>query len=136
MEPNMPDTPAPQDDSQIRVLRTNDFLSVYANNVVVDATAWDLTLTFGQFDKRPDGAKVNNQRLSVNMPFALAKLMLFWVELQILSHEVQTGQRVALRPSVLPDAPPPVDPGEPDPNVLKLHDAITQLRNRLLASLT
>lgn len=132
----MPNESTIQGDPPVKIQRVDDFLAVYANNVVVDATAWDLRLTFGQFEKLPDDSMVNNQRLSVNMPFGLAKLMLFWIELQIISHEIQTGKRVGMRSGLIPDPPTLIGPeNENDPNFVKLHAAITQLRNRLIASL-
>jgi hypothetical protein len=133
MEQNMPDETSEVD---VQVRRTEDFLSFYANNVVADSTAWDLRLTFGQFDKISDGSGFNNQRLSVTLPFSLAKLMLYWVELQILAHEAETGKRIGIRANLLPEAPIPVPKElENDPNALRLHDAIAQLRARFIASL-
>src|SRR5260370_35921220 len=114
----MSDEPNATDANDVTVQRAEDYRSIYANNVLTDATAWDVRLVFGQFDKLTDGTLVNIQQLAVTLPYALAKLMLFWVETQIIAHEIEMGQRVGLRPSVSPREIPPVDPQfQNDPNL-------------------
>src|SRR5438093_3601086 len=125
----MPDEPNAIDPNAIKIQRADDYRLIYANNVVSDATAWDVRLTFGQFDKLTDGALVNIQQLSVTITYELAKYMMFWLELQVIAHEIEMGRRVGLRPSVIPNEVPPVaEEDKNNPNIVKLHDEMTKLR--------
>jgi hypothetical protein len=125
---------AEESTQQAVVQRAPNFLKFYANNVVAEATAWDVRLTFGQFDN-VEGHIINTQQLSVTMSFGLAKLMLFWVEAQILAHEIETGKRVGLRESVLPPLPDLSPEEQQNPNNVKLREAVKKLRERLIAGL-
>jgi hypothetical protein len=115
--------------------RAEDYRSLYANNVVADGTAWDLRLTFGQFEKRLDGSVVNIHQVSVVMPFGLAKLMMFWIELQTHVHEKQLGQRVPIRPDLLPPVPPIPPESQSDEDYVKMHAMMVEARQRLEANL-
>jgi hypothetical protein len=129
----MPDE-AQKSAPQATIERADDFRSLYANNVIADGTAWDLRLTFGQFEKRADGSVVNTQRVSVTMPFGLAKLMMFWVELQIQVHERQMGQRVRIRPDVLPPMPPIPPESQNDEGYVRLHEMMEKARQQLVSN--
>ena len=120
---------------RVKVQRADNFVSLYANNVIVSATAWDMTLTFGQFDETDDGS-INRQTLAATIPFGLAKLMLYWIEASLIANEIETGQKIGLRTSVLPPPPPPLSPEEEkDPGMVMFSEAISKLRERLLAKL-
>src|SRR5438046_3194865 len=93
--------PAEESGQETGITRAENFQKFYANNVIAEGTAWDLRLTFGQFDNVL-GRQTNTQLCSVMMSFGLAKLMLFWIEAQILAHEVETGRRVPIRESLRP----------------------------------
>ena len=125
-----------QTENQVKVQRAMDFVSYYANNFLVDTTAWDLSMTFGEFEKLPDGTQASTQRLSVTVPVGLAKLMVFWLRVQILAYEVRLGKRVTLRADVIPAVPPLVPPElQSDPVTVKMYDEFERLRQDLLQSL-
>ena len=117
------------------VRREDDFFKYYANSVTAESTAWDLKLVFGQFDS-VDNQQFNSQKLSVTMSFGLARLMVFWIESQIIAHEIETGTKVRLRDNVLPPALPPLPPEmQNDRQLVKLHDEVAKLRASLIASM-
>lgn len=132
----MTDQPtSPQSSIENKTIRAEGFRTYYANNVIVEANAWDMKLVFGQFDEI-DGKSALKQQLAVSIPFGLAKLALYWIEAQIIANEIETGRRIGLRESVLPPPVPDLSPGhEKDPNLVKYREAMLQLRERFIASL-
>jgi len=84
--------PASQQSPQLE--RDEDFVSVCANNVCYELSAWDLKLIFG------------------------VKLMIYYLRAHLAAYEAQYG-RVALSPAVLAPAPallPPEIANEPVPD--------------------
>jgi hypothetical protein len=120
----------------VKTLRADDFQLVYANNLVIDSTAWDVRLTFGRYDDI-DGKPCLKQNLAASIPFGVAKLAVYWIEAQIIANEIETGRRVGMREAVLPPALPPLTPEQQkSPSLVKYFEAMTRLREKFIASVT
>jgi hypothetical protein len=89
--------------------RTENFSSTYANSIIFDSTAWDLRMIFGQLDQEA-GVAVAKQHLAVTIPWPQAKLMLFWLRLQVEAAELAVGIKIPIRRDLLPQEPPDLTP--------------------------
>ena len=102
---------SPQPASQVpRFLVAKDYASVYANHSYFKVnTIWDITIDFGQVKGVLENQLVVENRLSVTMPLAVAKLLAMGIEANLQQFEKQTGTNLGLPPiaftqvSVSPD---------------------------------
>lgn len=116
--------------------RTADFVSSYANSLILEATAWDLKITFGQLDQISDQTVIK-QHLAVCIPWPQAKVALYWLQALVIAHELETGKPIGLRPDVIPPIPPSLTPEQQsNPIMQKYHEALLKLREDFIASLT
>jgi len=126
----MPD----EEKAQPKLERGENFISSYANSIGYEASAWDLKVIFGQIDQS-SGATVVKQHLAVTIPWAQAKLTLFWLGMQVALMEEQTG-KIPVRRDIIPPEPPPLTTEqENDPAAKRFHEAYLTARARFLASL-
>src|ERR1700688_2976430 len=101
--------------------RLPNFMSTYANNAVFEPSAWDLKIVFGQLDQS-SGTPEIKQHLAVTLPWAQAKLALFWLRVQVEAMELQSG-KIQIRKDLLPSEPPSLTPEqEHDPDTRKFHE--------------
>ena len=94
-----------EDQSSLGFARDEDFESLYATNVNFEPSVWDLKLIFGQLDQS-SGQTVVKQHTAIAIPWIQAKLMAYYMEVQIAIHDVDFGS-VAVPPSVVPPFPDP-----------------------------
>ncbi len=84
--------------------RSEDFSSVYANNVQFQPTAWDLKLVLGELDQQ--GGRVTvEQHTCVTLPWLQVKLMNYYLGLNLAIHELQHG-KIKVSNDLLPPVPP------------------------------
>ena len=109
---------------QFRNQRSDDFTSAYSNNVSFEASVWDLKIIFGELDQ---SAGVIEQHTAITVPWAIAKLAVYYLGTQIAAHEVMNG-KIAIPQSVMAPPPPPLT-GEQraDPNMKKVYEEFTRL---------
>jgi hypothetical protein len=84
--------------------RDQDFASLYANNIVLEPSVWDLKLIFGQLEQHT-GSPVISQHTAVAIPWIQAKLLEFYLRLFIAYQEKGQGPikiPAALIPSIVP----------------------------------
>ena len=121
----------------ISTVRTPDFVSRYSNNLRFETYASDLKMLFGQSDMA-SGSEVVEQHTAMTIPWAQAKLAIYYLQAQIILYEGQTGKPVAVHPiSIplpLPDAPA-ADEVEKYPNAQETLDKLRQHREEFIASL-
>jgi hypothetical protein len=110
---------------QLGVERSEDFVSYYANNTTVESSVWDLRILFGQIDQAAGKAI---QSMSVTMPWNLAKLLVFHLQVQIAAYEIQHG-KVSIADDIMPP-PFPVPPDElkNNPAFEKVFEAINKIQ--------
>ena len=90
---------------------------VYANNVKFELTVWDLRILFGQLLPMSEGIGQVDWHTDVTIPWAQAKLMNLYLEINIALYERENG-KITIPAGVLPplmSSPPEgVDTSNPD----------------------
>lgn len=115
---------------QLEMRQSEDFSSVYANNVAVEPTAWDLKLIFGE-----SAQGVIDQHTSVTLPWGVVKLLIHLLRSQVLAFEIQHG-KINVLPGTLPaEVIPPPEELENNPLVQKTYEELKKLREELIRSL-
>jgi hypothetical protein len=105
----------------------DDLANDYANNVAYESTIWDLKLIFGEYS---DHDKSVEWHTSITIPWAQAKLMHYYLAINIESFESQHGKiHVPLLPPE-PEAPPPGDP-----QAKAFYELVQRHREKFLESL-
>jgi hypothetical protein len=112
--------------------RDEDFESLYANNVRFESSVWDLKLIFGQLDQST-GQEVIELHTAMTIPWTTAKLMLYYLQLNIVVHELENG-KIRINPRVYPMMPPPLTP-EFDNNELAkaAHELAVKMRAEFIS---
>jgi hypothetical protein len=87
-----------------------DFASLYANNVVYEASVWDLKLIFGQLDQKllepAEGKTVTvDYHTAITLPWEAIKLMIYYLRANLATHEIESGP-IKLPDRVLPPQTP------------------------------
>ena len=81
-----------------------NFEDVYANNSSFETSAWDLKLIFGQLDQTSRSKRVVNWHTAVTIPWAQAKIMAYYLAINVVFHEIQHGP-IKVPSTVLPPFP-------------------------------
>ena len=102
------DTQPTETPQNLKVERTQNFVSTYANNAIFEASAWDLKIIFGQLDQASGIAEIK-QHLAVTIPWAQAKLLLYWLRVQVEVVELESG-KIQIRKDLIPPEPPALTP--------------------------
>lgn len=91
----------------------DDFATLYANNVTLEANAMDLKMVFGEIDL---GKQLVEQHTSVTIPWVQAKIIAYYLAVFIAQQEAVNG-KIRIPAGVLPDlvavpddAPPALRP--------------------------
>jgi hypothetical protein len=118
--------------------RDENFESLYANNVNIDATVWDLKLVFGQFNSatRATAQPGIEQHTAITIPWLQAKLLAYYLQLHVAIHEVENG-KIAVPDALIP--PPPTPPqGEYQDNQqsIKAYRHMVEAQRQFVASLS
>jgi hypothetical protein len=122
--------------------RTEQFVSSYANSLILESTAWDIKLIFGLVEQvagtMPAEAVVK-QHLAVTIPWSHAKLALFWLRLQVEAAEASVKAKIPIRSDLLPpevsQLPRLTPEQENDPSVKEFRELYRRIREEFLASL-
>lgn len=130
----------PQDTNTAQVpatpplVRRPDFRSNYANNARFESTVYDLKLVFGESDLSGT-AEVIQQHTAITIPWALVKVAMYYLQVNLLAHEAQNGE-VRVPPNQVPPPFPDLGPQyENDPAVQRAIGAIRKLREKFIAEL-
>lgn len=92
-----------------------DIGAMYANNVRLEASAWDLRMIFGQLVQ--GGQSEIDYHTDVAIPWAQAKLLHLYLGINIMLYEHQNGHIAipkTVMPSLLPTPPEAGDMANPD----------------------
>ena len=115
-------------------VRHENFESWYANNVQFFPSAWDLRMVFGELDMR-DGDAIVQQHTAMTVGWVQAKLMNYFMSLQLGVHEMTQG-KIEIPPGALPPEPtPPTGDMENDPIAIQVYEYIKKAREQFMASL-
>jgi hypothetical protein len=130
----MPETDVPVTNPPVEFSRHDNFESLYANNIQFEASEWDLKILFGELDLR--GGKVAvEQHTAMNIPWVQAKLLLFYLGVQVAINEKINGP-IRIPKTVLPPEPPPLpEQFKDNPLALELRAFADKMRKDFIASL-
>src|ERR1700680_463733 len=111
---------------------TEDFASLYADNVRFESTVWDLKLIFGEIDLS-SGSEIVKQHTAITIPWSLAKLVIFFLQLNVSIQELLSGT-VIVPPSQIPPPAPPLTPEQKaDPNAVKIKELARKTRDEFIS---
>jgi hypothetical protein len=83
-----------------RFTASKDYISVYSNHPFFKVnTIWDITIDLGQVKGVQDNQLVVENRISVTMPLAVAKLLAMGIQANLQQFEKQTGKSIDLPPT-------------------------------------
>jgi hypothetical protein len=96
--------------------------AAYANNAKYEASLWDFKIHFGQLQIQPDANRVDWHTV-VTIPWLQAKLLYYFVRVNVAYHEHDNGQ-MKIPASVLPPMPiaPTKEQAEKDPDWLEMYE--------------
>ncbi|SRR6266852_9691935 len=119
------EAPETAGDAQPQYLRRGeDFESLYANSVYFQPSEWDLKLTFGEVDNDlKDNRVFIEQHTSIAVPWLQAKLMSYYLGLQVAAYEMEHGP-IKVPPTLIPPEPGPA----PEPSMQRLYEYIAKVR--------
>ena len=72
-------------------VRTDDFISLYANNVSVSISLWDVGMIFGEILGEEDGKAVIEETVKIVMSREMAKIMNLLLTANIADYEKKNG---------------------------------------------
>ena len=101
--------------------RDEDFVSLYANNIDYEISAWDLKLIFGQLDQARIPSIVT-QHTAVALSWLQVKLLIYYLQVDVAVYEAQYG-KIAIPAAILPPAPGPLPPEMENDPVAKASSA-------------
>ena len=111
-------------------VRHENFESWYANNIQFIPSAWDLRMVFGELDVQ-DGNGFVRQHTAMTVSWVQAKLMIYFLSLQVYVHELTEG-KIAIPPGALPPEPtPPTGELETDPIAIQVYEQIKKAREEI-----
>lgn len=105
-----------------------EFTSDYANNVLFVGNIWDLKILFGELSAiRP----TVEWHTSITLPWELAKLMAYYLEINLAAREAAHGP-IRVPRSMMPPEPPPPPESEDNAATQRLVSFIKEHRKRFL----
>jgi hypothetical protein len=113
----------------------DDFISLYANNVLLEGNAWDLRIKFGRVESPTGNETLVKWHAEISIPWAQAKLALYWLRLQVEAMEIQAG-KIAIRKDILPIEPPTLSPEDVDnPDAIRMYEFSKKAHAEFIANL-
>lgn len=109
--------------------RSEDYATVYANNISLEQSVWDLKLTFGELDQ---SMGTISQHTAVTIPWSLAKLFSFLLQTQITAYEMQSGKIKIPTELTPPEFPVPSGEMKDNPAIQRTYEALVKLREQFL----
>src|ERR1039457_3310638 len=89
----------PSDNPEFR--HSADFAEVYSNNVQFESSVWDLRTVFGVLQQPKGEPAFVDQHTAVTLPWPQAKLLHYFLGVQLAAHEALNG-KINIPASVLP----------------------------------
>jgi len=109
----------------------DDLTADYANNVAFETTIWDLKLIFGEYS---DQDKAVEWHTSMTIPWAQAKLLQYYLQINIEAYEAEHG-KVRVPSSMLPlEQPPPPSESETPLNKM-VYEIVRRHREKFIQEL-
>jgi hypothetical protein len=117
---------------QVPFIKSEDFQSLYANNVQFQPNEIDIKLLFGEMDT---SKLVIEHHTAITMTWLQAKLMLHFLQLQVQVYEMSHG-RIQGSSAVYPPEPqPPAGELADNPEALKIYEYLKSDRDQFIETL-
>jgi hypothetical protein len=114
------------------IRRHENFENWYTNNVQFQQTEWDVKMVFGQLDW-VENHYVVEQHTSMTMSWLQAKMLLYFLGVQVGAYELSHG-KIPIPPGTIPPDPEPPTPEQAtDPSSYKFYEYIKQKRQEFMA---
>jgi hypothetical protein len=113
--------------------RSESFRNEYSNNSLLQSSARDLKILFGELDQTK-GPNTVLQHTGITLSWPQAKVMSYYLQIHLAIHELEYG-RTTLPKGVIVDVPEP----SPEmikqyPQALEVYEAVLKLHDAFLAS--
>lgn len=82
-------------------VRSSDFRETYANNLRFENSVWDIRMQFGVLDQQENVVRLHT---AVNVPWVQAKLMAYYLHINVAFHEMEHGA-IKVPERVMPPSP-------------------------------
>ena len=115
--------------------RTPNFISTYANNAYFESSAWDLKIIFGQLDQPIGDSAIIKQHIAVTVPWAQAKLALYYLRLHVEANEIYNRRISNTRRSTTGRTAASDAGTKADSNAKRLHELMRKVHAEFIASL-
>lgn len=120
------------DQPLLDVREHENFERWYSNNILFQPTDIDLTMVFGELERRGNKNGVR-QHTAMTTTWEQAKIMLYFLQLNIIMREIVVG-KISIPRSLWPPVPPIPD-GEPDEKTQALYEAVKALHEKFIQGL-
>lgn len=131
----MPDaSEVPQAAVPLEFKHHENYENWYTNNVQYQQSEWDLKLVFGQLDWSTDHYVVE-QHTAITMAWLQARLMLYYLSIQVGVYEMSHG-KIPIPAGAMPPEPiPPTEEQAKDPASNQIYEYLRKAREQLVAEL-
>jgi hypothetical protein len=110
-----------------------DLEADYANNTLFEPSVWDLKIIFGEFIGRTSSV---DWHTSITIPWAQAKLMAYYLAINVAFHELNQGFPIHVPTVMLPPETPPLTEAEKNnPTSTAMHEFAVEYRKKFLEAL-
>jgi hypothetical protein len=106
-----------------RFERSASFENLYANNVSIESTLWDMHMLFGELTTDEHGEVLVEQHTGMTLPWTLAKILAFHLSVNVIGYEEQNGP-IRLPPGMLPFIANLPAMAKSDPKVMAIFTAL------------
>lgn len=129
----MQEQPTPS--SPPKAVRSDEFEELYANNVLFEPSIWDLKMVFGQL-VQGEGGPIIRYHTAMTIPWSQAKLMCFFLLLQLVAHQSDIGGKISLPERMIPKPPQFTDEElEKNPSIRTVIDLFVKVRDEYFKAL-
>jgi hypothetical protein len=105
---------------------------VYGNSFHFEMSEFDLKMTFGQLTSQFTGKPVVDWHTSVTMPWAQAKLLSYYLRINLALHESNNG-KIKIPANLLPPPPPPPPDLETNAIAREIFEFVQAIQRELVA---
>ena len=117
-----------------RVRREKKPNGVYANNCNFEPSVWDMKINFGELQRAVTGNWEVFYHTAVTMPWMQAKLLAYYLLLNIAYHEKTHGPITIIGNMTPTVAPPTEDQLKDDPNIQELFELYKKIHADMFGS--
>ena len=115
---------------ELKIEKDEDLLEVYANNVFFESSVWDIKMLFGTLDQSKDQQISIHQHTAISIPWLQAKVMAYFLHLNIAIHEHNNGEMPMPKRVIPPPPTPPSGTSANDPVAIEAYEAYLKIHKQ------